>query len=152
MTLTIQRKEIDAPMSPPTGPCRLILSCLALGLSVLVSPFPGPERAEGDSPPVPPALSSVSVQGSTVTLTLAIPRKPAGRFLHLTVDRGRLMGRKVIPGHSIMVCVGHLSAGRHRLGYELAGRDQIVKTDEVPVPVVVHGGAPYSCPPTGKGS
>ncbi len=139
-------------MNHPTGPFRLILFCLVLGLSVLVFPFPGPGRAEGDSSPLPPTLSSVSVQGSTVILTLAIPGKPAGRFLHLTVDRGRLMGRKVIPGHSIMVCVGHLSAGRHRLGYELAGRDQIVKTDEVPVPVVVPGGAPYSCPPTGKES
>ena len=139
-------------MNHLNGHCRTTLSFLVLWLSVLVFPLPGPERAEADSTSSPPTLSSVSVRGSTVTLTLSIPKKPAGRFLHLTVDRGRLLGKKVVPGHSLVLCVGHLSAGRHRLGFDLAGRDQIVKTDEVPVPVVVHGGAPYSCPPTGKGS
>lgn len=139
-------------MNHPTGHCRTTLSSLVLGLSVLLFPLAGPERAEAGSTSPPPTLSSVSVRGSTVTLTLSIPKKPAGRFLHLTVDRGRLLGRKVVPGRSLVLCVGHLSAGRHRLGFDLAGRDQIVKTDEVPVPVVVHGGAPYSCPPTGKGS
>jgi hypothetical protein len=99
-----------------------------------------------------PVLTSLSVHGSVVTLRFRIPKRPAGRFLHLSVDRGRLLGRRIEPEGILEICVGHLRAGRHRLGFELAGKDQIVKTDEVPVRVVVPGGAPFSCPSTGKGS
>ncbi len=110
-----------------------------------------PARAVGGTA-VGPVLTSVSVRGSVVVLGFRIPKRPAGRFLHLSVDGGRLLGRKVDPGKELELCVGHLPAGRHRLGFELAGEDQIVKTDEIPVPVVVPGGPPFSCPATGKRS
>ena len=144
--------EKKPPMPPATGRRRTRFPYLFLGLSALAIPVWGPGRADADRAVSPPSLSSVSVRGSRVTLTLDIPERPAGRFLHLSVDRNRFLGRKVLPGHPLVVCVGHLSAGKHRLGFELAGRDQIVRTDEVLVPVVVPGGPPYSCPSAGQGS
>jgi hypothetical protein len=35
-----------------------------------------------------------------------------------------------MPGKILTLCIDHLPPGRHLLGYELAGPDQIVRTDE----------------------
>ena len=131
------------------------LLALSLAIPVFLVPFlvySGSAKAGAGGPAPGAVLTSLSVRGSVVTLRFRIPKRPAGLFLHLSVDRGRLLGRRVEPEGILEVCVGHLRAGRHRLGFELAGKDQIVKTDEVPVPVDVPGGPPFSCPPTGNGS
>lgn len=98
------------------------------------------------------SMPAVSVQGSILILTFTIPRKPIGRFLHLSLDRTRLLGRTIRPGRSLVLCIGHLPPGSHRVGFELAGKNQIVHTDEVGIPVNIPGGSPFSCPSPGKGS
>lgn len=124
------------------------------GLLLLSGPFFLPPEdvlagvAGGD--PVP---ASVMVRGSSVTLFFVIPGKPAGPVFHLSLDHGRLLGRSVKGRKSLTVCVDRLSPGKHLLGYELAGPDQIVRTEEQFITVEIKAGAPLvDCPATGGAS
>ena len=134
-----------------TFSCLTQILCAAWLLSPL--PWESSRMAQAaSSPPTSLPAPDIAVRGSVVTLTFSVPKKPAGIILQLSVDRGRLLGRYIRPGHPLVVCVGRLSPGPHRLGFELAGRDQIVHTDEVAIHVEVPGGSPFSCPPVRRGS
>ena len=103
------------------------------------------------SPPSLPLLSSLAVRGSTATLSFQIPQKPSGVYLTLSLDGNRLLGRRMVPGAELSLCVGSLSPGPHRLGYQTARADHIVLIDPVIVPVTIPGGNPTDCPLEGHG-
>ena len=134
--------------------------CLLKKISRLFKGFPGlflalflaagPSLALASSPtPSLPRLTSLVARGSTATLVLQIPSTPSGVTLYLSLDGDRLMGRKIVPGAALSVCVGHLSPGLHHLGYQTARADHIVLIDPVIFPVTIPGGSPVRCPGEG---
>lgn len=106
----------------------------------------GPEAVlASPSPPSLPRLASLAVRGSTATLAFDIPRTPSGVYLYLSLDGNRILGRRMVPGGHLSLCLGSLSPGSHRLGYQTARADHIVLIDPVIVPVTIPGGSPADC-------
>ncbi|MGC8500507.1 MAG: hypothetical protein ACP5OS_04930 [Leptospirillia bacterium] len=97
--------------------------------------------------PSDPRLVSVVSRGSTVTMLFRMPKNPSGVSLFLSVDGNRLLGRRIVPGATLSLCVGNLSSGSHQLGYQAARADHIVLAEPVVIPVTLSGGAPFDCPP-----
>jgi hypothetical protein len=125
---------------------RFVLELLLLSGPFFLSPD-GVLAGVAGGDPVP---ASVLVRGSSVTLFFVIPDKPAGPMFHLSIDHGRLLGRSVKGRKTLTVCVDRLSPGKHLLGYELAGPDQIVRTEEQFITVEIKSGGPsVDCPATG---
>jgi len=118
---------------------------LLLGMPALAIPSP---LSNG---PSDPRLLSVVSRGSTVTMLFRMPKKPSGVYLFLSVDGNRLLGRRIVPGAALSLCVGNLSSGSHQFGYQTARADHIVLTDPLVVPVTLSGGAPFDCPPGKSG-
>ena len=77
-----------------------------------------------------PEQVSVAVRGSTVFLSFFIPGHPAGSLLDLSVDHARVLERSAIGGKVLTLCIDGMPPGKHLLGYELSGPDQVVRTDE----------------------
>ncbi len=120
-----------------------VLSCfffLLLNGPALAVPAPLSSR------PSDPRLLSVVSRGSTVTLVFRMPKNPSGVYLFLSIDGNRLLGRRIVPGALLSLCIGNLSSGSHQLGYQTARADHIVLTDPFVVPVTLSGGAPFDCP------
>lgn len=121
---------------------RGIVPLWAGGILLLSGGISGAFAADGGALPV-----TVAVRGASVILSFRIPEKPAGRILHLSIDHTRLLGRKVRGGEILDLCVNRLPPGPHLLGYDLAGRDQVVRTEERFLRVEVPAGAvPTGCP------
>lgn len=106
-------------------------------------------QARGGEAAIPgaPGPPEVSVSGSTIVLSFLIPDRPAGTVLNLSVDHSRVLGRSVKGKKRLALCLDRLAPGLHLLGYGLSGPDQVGRTEERFVRVVVpRAGISPGCP------